>query len=293
MCFAHSKNVRVVLLGFFPVANLTNTEDRNNWIRKMAREAREGYADGINIDIEEPIAAGSPESEALITLVNDTRSAFVADNKNAQVTFDVAWSPECVDGRCYDAVALAEVTDFLAVMSYDEQGQIFRPEPCVAAANSPFAQTLYGLELYLFSGIEPSKLVLGQPWYGYDYECKALVDSRTCFMKEVPYQGAPCSDAAGGQKVFKWVMKHLQNSTTGRLWDRMAKAPYFNFLDDQKHTHQVWYDDLESLSLKYGLVQKLGLRGLAFWSTDFLDYNGTSAARKMAEDMWKAIDVQL
>ena len=61
-----------------------------------------------------------------------------------QVTFDVAWSPDCIDGRCYDAVGLANACDFLVVMSYDEQSQITEG-PCVAKANSPLEQTEGGM----------------------------------------------------------------------------------------------------------------------------------------------------
>lgn len=62
---------------------------------------------------------------------------------NFQVSFDVAWSPDCTDGRCYDAEAISKVVDFLVVMAYDEQSQIKTGE-CIAKANSPLNQTKYG-----------------------------------------------------------------------------------------------------------------------------------------------------
>ena len=58
------------------------------------------------------------------------------------MTFDIAWSPNCTDDRCYDAKALAEVTDFLVIMAYDEQSQIFGP--CIGMGNSPFNKTVSG-----------------------------------------------------------------------------------------------------------------------------------------------------
>lgn len=60
-----------------------------------------------------------------------------------QVTFDVAWSPNCIDGRCYDVVAISKVVDFLVIMAYDERSQIFSPT-CTAYANSPINQTKKG-----------------------------------------------------------------------------------------------------------------------------------------------------
>ena len=66
-----------------------------------------------------------------------------------QVTFDVAWSPkcidkccECVDKRCYEYKKIAEASDFVFVMSYDEQSQICGD--CIGIANSPYDQTAKG-----------------------------------------------------------------------------------------------------------------------------------------------------
>ena len=55
----------------------------------------------------------------------------------------MAWSPDCIDLRCYDNRGLAENTDFLFVMAYDEQSQIFG-DKCVGLANSDFYKTLQG-----------------------------------------------------------------------------------------------------------------------------------------------------
>ncbi len=60
----------------------------------------------------------------------------------SQVSFDVAWSPKCIDKRCYDYLAIADSCDLLFVMSYDEQSQIWGD--CIAMANAPFNQTLTG-----------------------------------------------------------------------------------------------------------------------------------------------------
>ncbi len=113
-----------------------------------------------------------------------------------QVTYDVAWSPNCTDGRCYEVEKFADIVDFLIVMSYDEQSQIYGP--CVASANSPLPKTELGIKQYLDLGISPSKLVLGQPWYGYDYPCIDVRPGDVCYIKKVPFRGVPCSDAAGG-----------------------------------------------------------------------------------------------
>ena len=55
---------------------------------------------------------------------------------------DVAWSPACIDKRCYDFTSLADIADFVFIMAYDERSQVFGP--CVAWANSALNVTLSG-----------------------------------------------------------------------------------------------------------------------------------------------------
>ena len=58
------------------------------------------------------------------------------------MSIDFAWSPNCIDGRCYDFVELAKIVDLAFIMSYDERSQF--SAPCIAWANSPYNMTVVG-----------------------------------------------------------------------------------------------------------------------------------------------------
>lgn len=75
-----------------------------------------------------------------------------------QVSFDVAWSPNCIDKRCYDYVGIAKHSDLLFVMSYDEQSQI--TGDCIAMANAPLNQTLKGLLSSFFFTVWTNQIVI-------------------------------------------------------------------------------------------------------------------------------------
>ncbi len=111
-----------------------------------------------------------------------------------------------VDGRNYNFTELARVTDFLFIMAYDEQSQIFGTE-CTARANSGLFDTTGGIMAYLQLGIDPKKLVLGLPWYGYDYNCTATGTKlqQKCYIARVPFRGVNCSDAAGRQLPYSEI----------------------------------------------------------------------------------------
>jgi len=61
---------------------------------------------------------------------------------NFQISVDVAWSSEHIDGRYYDFYSLSEAADLLFVMAYDEQSQIVGD--CIAKANSGYLRAVAG-----------------------------------------------------------------------------------------------------------------------------------------------------
>ncbi|KAL2090117.1 hypothetical protein ACEWY4_014805 [Coilia grayii] len=287
MCFAHSKGARLVLKGDVSVSAMVDPTNRTAWIKEKISLAKKQFMDGINIDIEQAVEDKSPEYFALTALVKETTDAFHREIPGSQVSFDVAWSPKCIDKRCYDYRGIADSCDLLFVMSYDEQSQIWGD--CIAMANAPYNQTLTAYDQYIEMKIEPKKLVMGVPWYGYDYPCLTFSQAGVCTIQEVPFRGAPCSDAAGRQIPYSTMMKQINSSMSGRIWDKDQRAPYYNYKDAEGQVHQVWYDDPKSISLKAAYVNKLGLRGIGMWNGNLLDYSNNPVAQQQSRDMWDAL----
>ncbi|XP_077882738.1 di-N-acetylchitobiase isoform X2 [Ictidomys tridecemlineatus] len=227
ICYAHSKGARVVLKGDVSIKDIIDPTFRTSWIAQKLDLAKTQYMDGINIDIEQEVTCLSPEYDALTALVKETTNSFHREIEGSQVTFDVAWSPKNIDRRCYNYTGIADACDFLFVMSYDEQSQIW--SECIAAANAPYNQTVTGYRDYIKMGINPKKLVMGIPWYGYDYTCLNLSEDHVCTIAKVPFQGAPCSDAAGHQVPYKTIMKQINSSISGSQWNKEQMAPYYNY----------------------------------------------------------------
>jgi len=217
-------------------------------------------------------------------------AAFHSAIPGSQVSVDVAWSPNNIDGRYYDIPGMANASDLLFVMAYDERSQIF--DQCIASANSPVALDNLGLTQFLDLGISKDKLILGLPWYGYDYLCLNMTDPKSpfCPIKLVPFRGVNCSDAAGTQRNYPNILRTLRNNTiTGRIWESYLQTPYFNYYDSTQNVHQVWYDDPQSLITKYQLARDLGIIGVGFWNLDALDYSNDPQAQADTKAMWDAV----
>ena len=288
VCHAHQNNVRVVLAANFNLTKLDDFDYRDNWISTTIDTVKSSFLDGINIDVEDPIPSIHSETDQLfMVFLNEIATAFHREIPGSSVSADVAWSPKCIDGRCYDHLSMANYMDFLVVMSYDERSQIHGP--CIASANSALPQTASGVREFIQLGIHPWKLVLGQPWYGYDYTCISFEKNETCNIREVPFRGVNCSDAAGAQVQYYDILKLMESKGVERKWDDTLKAPYFTYMGTNETYHQVWYDDPESLEYKYSYAHLMGMRGLAFWNVDQLDYTDANID-KVNQPMWSAID---
>jgi len=284
-CQGHLNDVRLVTgADYFDMGQLSNKTARTLWLESQVHRVVEGGYDGINVDTEEPLE--TKDGPLLTSLVASLRDTLKQIDINYQVTFDVGWSPDCIDLRCYDYIGLAAATDFLFVMSYDMRSQIFGP--CVASANTPSNLAKSGLSKFIEIGITPNKLILGLPWYGYDYPCTHLynLNQSTCNIKEVPFRGVNCSDAAGREVDFTILDNIMRTqSTNGREWNIDLQSPWFNYLDSDDILHQVWYDDPQSIIYKVKWARELKLRGVGMWTADFV-YPNT----KLHRSMWNAMN---
>ena len=57
VCYAHQKNVRVVLAAEFNLTKLDDFDYRDHWISATIETVKSSFVDGINIDIEDPISS--------------------------------------------------------------------------------------------------------------------------------------------------------------------------------------------------------------------------------------------
>jgi len=290
MCLAHSHGVKVVMLANNNKKTMLSPKLRKEWVDDIVEKTEANFLDGINFDFEEEVLKNdSAVREAYTLAVAETYSALKSRSLHYQITVDVAWKPN-VDSRFYGYRNLSEVTDFLFVMAYDEQSQIYGD--CVAGPNSGLDRAKLGLETYIMDpsyNIDPRKLVLGVPWYGYVYQCLQL-SGELCFIKKVPFRGVACSDAAGRQYDYGYLYKTLMTMPEAYTWNTSSSTPYFTHSDWMAGTiHQVQFDDPHSLSLKYKLAQVMGLRGVGVWNIDSLDYTDTAMGEDIRRKMFGAL----
>ena len=118
--------------------------------------------DGVNLDFE---GEGSGDQAGLTALVSQVSGAFRAANPHWQVTMDTYASAAGDPGGFYDIAGLAPSVDAFFVMAYDMNGK--SPSPTAPLTGSGFTD-LQALQEYT-SVVPAAKVILGVPYYGYDW----------------------------------------------------------------------------------------------------------------------------
>lgn len=126
LCHAHAHGARVTLgNGGPPPVHWNDTNAVDAWVNKSVASVTAAYADGINIDIESTVTAGT-QAAALTAVAAKAAQAMHAANPHSHVSFDIPSAGMLQEGPCgsqygreYDFQALANALDFLVVMDYD------------------------------------------------------------------------------------------------------------------------------------------------------------------------------
>ena len=288
VCHAHAQGVRVVRSAPFPTQNrtalLSDPKVRAAWVAVWMGRIKAQGIDGLTLDIEQYTGLPAP----LTALVTELYTAMKAHNPHLQLSFALGIFP---DGQAssYNHADLSKVLDFIIPMCYDEPWG-----SKVAAANAPLASLKAGVAQYAKRGVSASKLVMGLPWYGWDYPCTTN-SSTTSTSGGL----APCNvSAPPGRDWYGWAtqvgyadivttlhspavsgVEHTDNATVTR-WFEYAKPGGAGVADAGRH--QLWFDDPTTLEVKYAACKEMGLRGVGFWTANF-------AGTAQGPPMWAAI----
>jgi spore germination protein YaaH len=97
---------------------------------------------------------------------------------------------------------------------------------------------------YAVSEISADRLILGIPFYGYDWNMTAGPPARALRYRD--------------------TKELLARTSATPTIDRATSSATFSYVDEGER-HEVWYEDDRSIAPKLNLVRKYGLRGVGAW----------------------------
>lgn len=102
---------------------------------------------------------------------------------------------------------------------------------------------------YAVTEIDPAKIFLGIPNYGYDWTLPFV--QGTSRARSISSQEAIAIAARYGAAI---------------QFDERAQSPFFNYIDANGRQHEVWFEDARSIRAKLALVPEYRLRGVGYWN---------------------------
>ena len=163
---------------------------------------------------------------------------------------------------------LAKVSDALFIMAYDfhrPESEYAGPVAPIGGAGKFHEYDITSMLADYLSNVAPSKLIMGVPYYGYNW----VVEAAEANSKRIPGND---SDGYSDSQTYADVMETKLKYEPEILWDTAGQSPYFTYISNETGaTREVYFDNPDSLKIKYNLVKEKNLLGVGIWA---LGYDG-------------------
>jgi hypothetical protein len=198
--------------------------------------------DGVNFDFE---GQGSADQVGLTNLITKVSATLHATDPHWQVTMAVYGSAASDPRGFYNVATVAPALDAFFVMAYDMNS---RTQP---SATSPLFGAGYTdarvIEDFV-KVVPPSKIVLGLPFYGYDWVTTDGSASAAAIGSESPLSDSVI--AAGRHPTY---------------WDPVTDTPWTAYQVGNQW-HKTFFDDPTSMALKAQLANYFHIAGVGIWA---------------------------
>jgi hypothetical protein len=286
---AHAEGVKVVLTvtmmawdgDYAAMTSLLNSSTKREQLAaEIAATVADRNADGVNLDFE-PM----PNSlEASYTaFVRAVKAALGSRYLTVATTGGAAtWN------EGYDLAGLVApgAADAIMAMGYDFNWGGSARAGGVSPLESPYVLDVStAMDDYL-EVVPAAKLIWGVPYYGRAWTTQSSgLNSLTCKNASVCPDGKASAGAFGRSWAPGYVDALEASADHGRRWDPTGNVAWYRY---ESGTYGTWvqgyYDDPQSLNVKYDLVNANNLRGVGIWHL-LLDAGRT--------DLWSVIGQNL
>jgi len=275
---AHLQGTRVVLTitqmdNATIIAFLSDPAAQQTTIDQTVNLVKQRGIDGVNVDFEysgDPGAAYRGQFTQFMTNLSNKMHKEIPGSKVSVSVYATAAKTPQLD----DIGSLSGVTDYIFMMAYD----FATTSSSVAMPTDPLYGYKAGKYWYDistavadFTAVMPAnKLILGLPWYGYNYPVSTPADN---------------SATTSGYYNSAMTQTYSDISTdptekTG--WDPYGKVGWkAYYLPNIGEWRMVYVEDAASLGIKYDFAKEKNLAGVGIWALGFDDGS---------QDMWNILE---
>ena len=199
-----------------------------------------GFA-GVDVDFEYIFAEDRDRFTTFVARLTDTLNQYGYEVSVALAPKTSTDQPGLLyEGKDY--AGLGAAANHVLLMTY-EWGYTYSEPRAVAPVNLVRRVIEYGL-----TQIPSDKIDMGIPNYGYDWP--------------LPYEkGVTKARTIGNIEAVRIAADY----GAVIMYDEVAKTPYYNYVDNEGISHEVWFEDVRSIEAKLGLIEEYNLRGAGYW----------------------------
>jgi spore germination protein len=220
---------------------LTNMEVQDRLLNNVVETLRTKNYRGLDIDFEYIYPENREDYNNFLRKVS-TRLRPLGYTITTALAPKTAADQKGLLYEAHDYPVHGALVDHVILMTY-EWGYTFGPPLAVAPINE-----IRKVLNYAVSAIPRNKILMGIPNYGYDW---TLPYVKGTSAKTLTNTGAV--DLAIAENAA------IQYNT-------VSQAPYFNYYDDARKQHVVWFEDARSIKAKLELVDEYDLGGVSYWT---------------------------
>lgn len=223
---------------------LSSKKDRAKHVTTLTNLAMRGGFDGLDLDYE--VMAGAPDRlrpklrAGFSALVTDLAASFHQRGLKLSVTVLPKQTDDLhIRSTVHDYAAIGRSADRVRVMAYDYS---YPGGPSGPVAPLPWVNRVL---TYTTSAVDPAKVQVGIPLYGYDWAGPQWAATR------ISQKDALALRARTGAPL---------------LWDAQRASSHFTYTDKAGVAHEVWYPDPRAVNAKIALVGAHRIAGASFFA---------------------------
>ncbi len=220
---------------------LTNKEVQDRLLNNVVENLRTKNYRGLDIDFEFIYPENREDyNNFLRTTVNRLKP--LGYTINSALAPKTSAEQKGLLYEAHDYPVHGALLDHVILMTY-EWGYTYGPPLAVAPVNE-----IRKVLNYAVSAIPRTKIFMGIPNYGYDWT--------------LPYVPGSKADTVTNTGAVDLAVK--ENAEI--QYNNVSQAPYFNYYDDNRKQHVVWFEDARSIEAKLELVDEYDLGGVSYWT---------------------------
>jgi spore germination protein YaaH len=247
---AHQNGVKVILVTtLFDGAKIqtliTTPAYKQTFFNNMKAQMIAGQADGLNIDFE----GGTQWQGQINTFMAELSASLKAYNPAWEVTFA---GPAVNWNDVWNLPGLAAACDGIFIMGYAFAGSW----STTTGPNAPLIGGSINITNTVdvqYAGVPAGKMILGVPYYGNRWTTSS------------PNPRASVVSFIGSTR---FTNDQPNSQVYGLQWEASSQTPWYRWQSGSQW-NQVWFDNAQSLGLKYDLALARDLQGVGMWALGY------------------------